>query len=170
MVASNDMPRRSFFERATQFLGALLAGALGIPAIAYLLRPAKTIQPGGFVDAADLTQLKPRIPEEVSFQRIRKDGWKLITEKSTAWVVKLSETEVVAYAPQCTHLGCAYHFEESKGEFVCPCHTTNFALDGRVLGGPAPRPLDRFPTRVQGSRLLIGSIESAKPAAEKKGA
>lgn len=169
MVASNDMARRSFFERATQFLGALIAGGLGLPALIYLLKPANTVPPGGFVDAADLTALKPRIPEEVAFQRIRKDGWKLITEKSTAWVVKLSESEVVAYSPQCTHLGCAYHFEETKGEFVCPCHATNFSIDGRVLAGPAPRPLDRFPVKVQGSRLLIGTIESAKPA-EKKGA
>lgn len=170
MVASNDMVRRSFFERATQILGALIAGGLGIPALVYLLRPARTVPPGGFVDAADLTQFKPKIPEEVSFQRIRKDGWKLITEKSTAWVVKLSESEVVAYSPQCTHLGCAYHFEESKGEFVCPCHTTNFAIDGTVISGPAPRALDRFPVKVQGSRLLIGTIESAKTAGEKKGA
>jgi menaquinol-cytochrome c reductase iron-sulfur subunit len=162
MVASNDMPRRSFFERATQFLGALLAGGLGLPALVYLLKPANTVAPGGYVDAADLSTIKPRIPEEVTFQRIRKDGWKLITEKSTAWIVKLSDTEVVAYSPQCTHLGCAYHFNEAKGEFICPCHTTNFAIDGKVLNGPAPRPLDRYPVRVQGNRLLIGTIEPAR--------
>jgi menaquinol-cytochrome c reductase iron-sulfur subunit len=170
MVASNDIPRRSFFGRATEFLGALIGGGLGVPALIYLLRAPRTVSPGGFVDAVDLAQLKPRVPEEVSFQRIRKDGWKLMTEKSTAWVVKLSDTEVVAYSPQCTHLGCAYRFEESKGEFVCPCHSTNFSIDGAVLNGPAPRALDRYPVKVQGSRLLIGTIESAKPADGKKGA
>jgi len=170
MVASNDMARRSFFGRATQFLGGLIAGGLGIPAAMYLLRGPKTIAPGGYVDAADLSQMKPRVPEEVSFQRIRKDGWKLISEKSTAWVVKLSETEVAAYSPQCTHLGCAYHFEETKGEFICPCHATNFSIDGEVLNGPAPRPLDRYPVKVKGTRLLIGTIESAKPASTKMGA
>lgn len=164
------MARRSFLERATQIMGALIAGGLGFPALVYLLKPANSFAPGGFVDAADISQLKPRIPEEVEFQRIRKDGWKLITEKSTAWVVKLTDSEVVAYSPQCTHLGCAYHFEEAKGEFVCPCHTTNFSIDGEVMGGPAPRPLDRFPVKVQGSRLLIGTIENAKPASKKKGA
>ncbi len=168
MVASGPMPRRSFFERATQFLGALVAGGLGFPALLYLFRPPNTVAPRGFVDAADLTQFKPRIPEEISFQRIRKDGWKLMTEKSTAWVVKLSDSEVVAYAPQCTHLGCAYHFEESKGEFICPCHTTNFSIEGEVLSGPAPRALDRFPVKVQGSRVLIGTIEEASSKNGKK--
>ncbi|MFN8687521.1 MAG: ubiquinol-cytochrome c reductase iron-sulfur subunit [Acidobacteriota bacterium] len=170
MAGTNEMVRRGFFARATEILGAVIAGGLGVPALVYLLRPARTVAPGGYVDAVDLNQLKMRAPEEVSFQRIRKDGWKLITEKATAWVVKLSENEVVAYSPMCTHLGCAYHFEAAKNEFICPCHTTNFAIDGRVLNGPAPRPLDRYPVKVQGTRLLIGTIEPAKPAGEKKGA
>lgn len=170
MAVSQELARRTLLERLTQLLGTLLAGGLGIPAIGYLLGGAKTVPPGGYVDAADLTQLQPKVPEEVTFQRVRKDGWKLITEKSTAWVVKFSESEVVAFSPQCTHLGCAYHYNESKKEFVCPCHSTNFAVDGTVLNGPAPRPLDRYPVRVQGNRLLIGTIETAKPAAEKKGA
>jgi menaquinol-cytochrome c reductase iron-sulfur subunit len=170
MSAKEGMARRGFFARATGVLGGLIAGGLGLPGLVYLLRPARTVMPGGYVDAVDLNQLKMRTPEEVSFQRIRKDGWKLITEKATAWVVRLSENEVVAYSPMCTHLGCAYHFEAAKNEFICPCHTTNFAMDGRVLNGPAPRPLDRYPVRVQGSRLLIGTIEPAKAAGEKKGA
>ncbi len=162
MCASVAPSRRNFFARATQALGALIAGGLGIPSLVYLLRGPNTVAPGGYVDAADLTQLKVRVPEEVTYQRIRKNGWKLITEKSTAWVVKLSDNEVVAYSPSCTHLGCAYHFDSGKNEFVCPCHTTNFSIDGKVLGGPAPRDLDRFPVKMQGDRLLIGSIEPMK--------
>ncbi len=160
MNASESSHRRNFFVRATQVLGAALGGALGIPALVYLAKGPNTVAPGGFVDAADLAQLKPREPVEVTFQRIRKDGWKLITEKSTAWVVKLSDSEVVAYSPSCTHLGCAYHWDANKTEFVCPCHTTSFSLDGKVLGGPAPRPLDRYPVKVQDNRLLIGITDS----------
>jgi len=170
MVALKDVDRRNFFVRGTHVLGALLGAALGIPALIYMLKPPRSIAPGGWVDAVDLNSLKTRIPEEVSFRRIRKDGWKLITERSTAWVVKLSDKEVVAFAPQCTHLGCAYHFEESKGEFLCPCHTSNFSIEGAVLNGPAPRPLDRYPVKLEGSRLLIGTIEAAKTDAGKRGA
>ena len=170
MVALNDVNRRNFFARATAALGVLISGGLGIPALIYLLKAPRSIAPGGWVDATDLSLLKLRIPEEVSFRRIRKDGWKLITERSTAWVVKLSDKEVVAFTPQCTHLGCAYHFEESKGQFLCPCHTSNFSIEGEVLNGPAPRPLDRYPVKVQGVRLLIGSIEAAKTERGKMGA
>ena len=73
---------------------------------------------------------------------------------------------MVAYGPQCTHLGCPYHWEESKNEFLCPCHSSVFGVDGKVVSGPAPRPLDRYETKLQGSKLLIGPLHqvSAKAA------
>lgn len=157
--------RRGFFVRATQALGALIAGGLGLPALGYLFTPPKSRAAGGWVDAADLTQLKLRTPEEVAFRRVRMDGWKIISEKSTAWVVRLAENDVVAFAPQCTHLGCAYRFDEGKGEFLCPCHTSNFSIEGKVLNGPAPRPLDRMPVKVEGSRLLIGPPQAPRKEA-----
>ena len=86
------------------------------------------------------------------------DGWKVTTEKKTAWVVKMDDSNVVAYGPQCTHLGCAYHREEAKSEFICPCHTTLFSIDGKVISGPAPRPLDRYETRIEGGKLMLGSL------------
>src|SRR6185369_16814552 len=56
-----------------------------------------------------------------------------------------------------TRLGCAYHWEAARNQFVCPCHESRFSIDGKVLGGPAARPLDRYPVRVENSKLLIGS-------------
>jgi menaquinol-cytochrome c reductase iron-sulfur subunit len=100
------------------------------------------------------------------FRRNRVDGWKVVSEKGTAWVVKNPDRSVTAFGPQCTHLGCAYHWEESKDEFVCPCHNSVFSLDGKVLSGPAPRSLDRFETRIEGGKLLLGGLRpsSGSPA------
>lgn len=156
--------RRGFFARAIQALGGLMAAGLGLPAMAYLFTPPKTRASGAWVEAADLTQLKLRAPEEVSFRRVRMDGWRMITEKSTAWVVRMKEDEVVAYLPQCTHLGCAYHWEPGRGEFLCPCHTSNFSLEGKVLNGPAPRELDRYQVKLQGTRVMIGPQQPRREA------
>jgi menaquinol-cytochrome c reductase iron-sulfur subunit len=81
------------------------------------------------------------------------------SEKATAWLVKLSDKEVVAYTPQCTHLGCAYSYDDRKHEFVCPCHTSNFSLEGKVLTGPAPRPLDRYTVKVENGKVLLGHLD-----------
>jgi len=75
--------------------------------------------------------------------------------------VKKPKQAVVAFAPQCTHLGCGYHWDEQKQYFVCPCHSSTFSIDGEVLSGPAPRPLDRYEVRVQGEKLWLGPVRRA---------
>lgn len=141
---------------AIQGLGALIGAALAIPAAVYLLFKPSQEKQGQFVQAADLSQLQVRKPEEVVYRRKRVDGWRTVNEKTTAWVVKMDDQSVVAFAPQCTHLACAYHWEGAQNNFVCPCHTSVFSVDGKVLSGPAPRPLDRYVTRVESGKLLIG--------------
>lgn len=44
-----------------------------------------------------------------------------------------------AISATCTHLGCTVRRQDSG--FVCPCHGSRYDDQGRVLGGPAPRPL-----------------------------
>lgn len=131
--------------------------ALAAPAAAYLLVTDDPKRRGSFEEVANLTQLEIGKPREVSFERNRVDGWRSFQEKAIAWVVRTDESNVIAYSPQCTHLGCAYHWEESGNQFVCPCHGSRFSIDGKVLAGPASRPLDRYPVQVENSKLLIGS-------------
>jgi cytochrome b6-f complex iron-sulfur subunit len=44
-----------------------------------------------------------------------------------------------AITSTCTHLGCT--IARTKEGFACPCHGSRFDKRGRVVGGPAPRPL-----------------------------
>src|SRR5580698_2368132 len=155
-MESQETSRRGFYVAAIQGLGALIGAALAIPAAVYLLFKPSQEKQGQFVQAADLSQLQVRKPEEVVYRRKRVDGWRTVNEKTTAWVVKMDDQSVVAFAPQCTHLACAYHWEGAQNNFVCPCHTSVFSVDGKVLSGPAPRPLDRYVTRVESGKLLIG--------------
>ena len=153
--------RRRFYEAVIVGVQAIIGAALAIPAIAYLLAPPKARRDSDWIEAVDVTTLNPKAPVEVSFRKSRVDVWKVITEKKTAWVVKMADNSVVAYGPQCTHLGCAYHWEEDKSEFICPCHTTLFSIDGKVTAGPAPRPLDRYETKIDGTKLLLGELRRA---------
>jgi menaquinol-cytochrome c reductase iron-sulfur subunit len=149
--------RRSFYSAAIAGLGALMTAALAAPAAAYLLLKPRSQKQSDFVPAADLSQLTVGKPEEVVFHRTRVDGWRVLHEKSTAWVVRKDDQNVVAFTPQCTHLACAYHWEEKDSKFFCPCHNSVFAIDGKVVSGPAPRPLDRYVTKVDQGKVLISS-------------
>lgn len=68
------------------------------------------------------------------------------------------DSDLVVFSGKCTHLGCAYRWRKHRrfGQaFICPCHLSVFDVSGKVLDGPAPRPLDQLPIRVSGS----GEIE-----------
>lgn len=56
--------------------------------------------------------------------------------------------------PTCTHLGCRVDLYEfpprqdfTQGQIACPCHGSAFAIDGRVVGGPAQTDLARYSCR-----------------------
>jgi len=159
---SEGVTRRHAVIAAVYGLWAIIAAALGLPALVYLFLPPKARKQDEWVDAGDISKLTPNSPVEVTFRRNRVDGWKVTSEKSTAWVVKMASGTIVAFGPQCTHLGCAYHWEESKDEFLCPCHASLFAMDGKVVSGPAPRPLDRYQVRLEGNKLLLGQLQNSK--------
>lgn len=150
--------RRGFYLTFIYGLWSLIGAALATPALLYLFLPPKVRRESEWIDAGDIARLKPKIPVQVVFRKNRVDGWKITSEKETAWVVKLSDTQTVAFGPQCTHLGCAYHWDEAKSEFLCPCHNSVFAVDGIVVSGPAPRPLDRYQTKIENGKLMVGAL------------
>ncbi len=66
------------------------------------------------------------------------------------WTNK-KEIPYVAFSGKCPHLGCGYKWRKHKtlGQvFLCPCHLSIFDASGKVLDGPAPRPLDSLPMRM----------------------
>jgi menaquinol-cytochrome c reductase iron-sulfur subunit len=154
--------RRRFYLAVIYGLGALMGLALAAPAAIYLFFPPRSRKKQEWVDVADISLLAANTPEEIIFRKNRVDGWKVSSEKTSAWVVKKSNHEVVAFAPQCTHLGCAFRWDDQRRTFLCPCHTSNFDLDGNVLDGPAPRPLDRYAVKLEGTKLLLGEITKSE--------
>jgi len=157
-----ETSRRAFYLGAIYTIWGAITAALGLPALGYLFLPPKARKDESWIDVGDITRLTPNQPVEMVFRRNRVDGWKVVSEKLTAWVVKSPGGEVCAFGPQCTHLGCAHHWDETRTQFVCPCHNSLFGLDGKVSFGPAPRPLDRYETKVDGSNLLLGDLRQSE--------
>ena len=59
-------------------------------------------------------------------------------------VARIDENSFVALSAICTHKNCEVEYLGRDKEFFCPCHRSRFALDGRVLRGPAKVPLARY--------------------------
>jgi menaquinol-cytochrome c reductase iron-sulfur subunit len=150
--------RRAFYIGFINGAMGLIGLALAAPAAIYLFFPPKLRKEAEWVETADVSTIPVGTPTEIAFVRKRVDGWNVTTEKATAWVVRKPGNDVVAFAPQCTHLGCAYHWDDPSHTFICPCHTSVFSIDGKVLSGPAPRPLDQYVTKVDTGKLEIGPV------------
>ena len=158
MDADHEVTRRKFYVTAIYGLWSVIAAALSIPAAIYLLFPPRLRKAPEWVNAGDISKFDPGVPVEMVFRQNRVDGWKIQSEKTSAWVVKFADSHVVAFGPQCTHLGCAHHWDGAKNQFVCPCHNSLFSIEGKVVYGPAPRQLDRYETKIEGNKLLVGNL------------
>lgn len=83
-------------------------------------------------------------------------------EDEPAVLLRLSESEVVAFSQKCTHLGCVVYFEADQDRWHCPCHEGNFeAATGRVISGPPTRPLGKIDVEIRDDGMVwaLGRVE-----------
>lgn len=59
-------------------------------------------------------------------------------------VVRVSETDVRAFAGTCTHLDCIVEFHKDQKRIWCNCHNGEYNLRGQQVAGPPPKPLEPF--------------------------
>ena len=73
------------------------------------------------------------------------------------YLARLESGSFLALSKTCTHLGCSVPWNEDKKKFICPCHGSSFDLRGVVLTGPATRPLDIYPVRIENDRVRVNT-------------
>lgn len=72
---------------------------------------------------------------------------------------------IVAYSGFCTHAGCPIqHLKQANATIYCHCHGSEFdpRANGRVVTGPARRPLAGLPVTLEGDRLLVAGPFAGK--------
>jgi cytochrome b6-f complex iron-sulfur subunit len=62
---------------------------------------------------------------------------------------------VLAVNPTCTHQGCLVNWKGDQKSFTCPCHNSVFAVDGKVLQGPATKPLPTYAVKLDGQTISV---------------
>lgn len=80
---------------------------------------------------------------------------KPLTKHSKA-LIKKDGDKIQVFDARCTHMGCILNIDEKSNKFVCPCHDSEFSLDGKRLKGPAKRDLDILSFKIKDSILYIG--------------
>jgi len=82
-------------------------------------------------------------------------------EHDSCVLVRLSESEFVAFSQKCTHLSCAVIPRPAEGVFHCPCHEGLFDMrTGRQLAGPPPRPLPKIALDIRNGEIFATGVEN----------
>jgi menaquinol-cytochrome c reductase iron-sulfur subunit len=147
--------RRTLLAQVIGACGAFLAALIGIPAIGAAVAPALKQEEPTWFPVGNPTSFPVGTPVPVSISVPQTDGWIQTTQVHGVWIVKQSDTQFTAYNGRCTHLGCAYSWQTEQNQFTCPCHAGVYALDGHVLAGPPPRPLDTLPVRIDDGEIQV---------------
>jgi len=153
--SSVSLSRRRFLVRMNVLLGGVGAALVGIPVVGFLLGPLLRRVPDAWrpVGAVDAFQIGQTVP--VSFLDLSSLRWAGVTAKTAVWLRRESEQEFVAFAINCTHLGCPVRWIPEARLFICPCHGGTFDQDGAVAAGPPPRPLTRYEVRVRDGQVEV---------------
>lgn len=147
--------RRRFFEWVIAASSALIGLGLAFPLIGYVISPALRRRKQLWVNVAAAADLSTGVPKQLEYVATVQDGYHETKTDKALWAVKQPNGEVTVFSPMCTHLGCGYHWDGAAQQFKCPCHGSVFDVTGRVVAGPAPRPLDVLPSKVDNGRLLV---------------
>jgi menaquinol-cytochrome c reductase iron-sulfur subunit len=147
--------RRSFLKLATGALALLTGVVIGAPIVLNLIGPIYRRRKLSWAKAGRIGLLPEGNPVRLTFAIQTKDAYISKTEMHDVWTIKHSPERITVFSPICPHLGCEYNWDPKTGHFECPCHGSVFALDGKVLAGPAPRPLDRLPTKIKNEELYV---------------
>jgi len=163
MATNPELSRNDFVKVTAGVLGGIMGAMIAIPAIAYVLSPA--VQSLGssstetWIPAGPLENYPVGTPTLFSFTRSQVNGWEKTVNTYGAYVVRYSETAYKVFSNVCTHLSCRVNWRNDESDFHCPCHDGVFNIDGKVVSGPPPRPLDEYETKVEDGNLFIHFVE-----------
>ena len=142
---SPKLSRREFTTVIMTFLGSIMGAVIGFPLIGYIISPvirAKKVD--DWVSLGPLANYPLGEPTLFSFTRTKVNGWEQTTNSYGVFILRETESKVKVLSNVCTHLSCRVHWSPETQTFDCPCHDAKFDIQGQVVYGPPPRPMDEW--------------------------
>ena len=131
-----------------------------VPALAglmVLLDPLRRkMSSGGAVKVTTLAALPADgVPRRFPVLADKVDAWNKYRNVpiGAVYLRRTGDGKVEALNVVCPHAGCFVDFSAERAMFLCPCHNSSFALDGRIADtkSPSPRALDSMSAEVRGN-------------------
>jgi menaquinol-cytochrome c reductase iron-sulfur subunit len=151
-----SVDRRSFLSASVFAIAGFIGMGFAVPAAIYVVGPALT---GGktedWIALGSTTKVEMGVPTLFKATVTRQSGWISNEDEISVYVISEDGQTFTALSNVCTHLGCRVRWIAEKDTFFCPCHNGTFDKEGNVTGGPPPRPLDHYETKVVDNTIFI---------------
>ncbi len=156
MPGSPHMSRHEFVTLVTAATGTVMGVVIGLPAIGYLITPALTKQSADvWIPVGSPDNYAVGVPTLFNFNRTIVNGWEQTVNSYGVYIIKHEDGSIEALSNKCTHLSCRVNWKPENSAYICPCHDAWFDINGGIIKGPQPRPLDRYETKVENNTLSI---------------
>jgi Rieske Fe-S protein len=168
MSDENTLNRRGFLMKIGILFNSLVAVALAVPIVRYLLDSITRGQGKGYLSWVPLGPVSQFPEGETRFATFRNpyvtptDGK---TVDTACWVRRIEGDQFQVFAVNCAHLGCPVRWFPQSGLFMCPCHGGVYYRDGARASGPPERGLFEYPHKVQNGLVTIQAGELPTPGA-----
>ena len=155
--------RRRFMSGTAHTAGAIAAAAVTLPALGFAIGPVFDRAPDSWQQIGPVSHFTPvdYTPTVITIgPGIGEAGLSLAYVRrhnpAIDGPVKDRYDHVIAISSRCVHVGCPVRWVAASESFICPCHGGVYDVVGRRVGGPPPRPLDRFYTLIRRGQVFIG--------------
>jgi len=148
-----DVQKRNFIKGLTAGILGFMTLFLTIPFVSYLIPSSNEGEDKKYIKVSNFPAIATGTPTKMTFEDVDKQAFITSNVVYDIWVIKHSPDKATVYSPLCPHLNCRYTF--TSNQFACPCHGSLFNEEGKVTGGPAPRPLDTLPYKIENGELYV---------------
>lgn len=138
-----SLNRRNFLDTVlgAGFVSTLVA--MAYPVWRYLIPPVSGEPATQSVVAAQASQVKTN--SGMLFKFGSKPGI----------LIRTPDGELQAFNAICTHLDCTVQYKSDTSQLWCACHNGTYDLQGNVVSGPPPRPLERLVVNQRGDDVVV---------------
>ena len=70
-------------------------------------------------------------------------------------LINTPQGDLKAFSAVCTHLNCTVQYDDNASIIWCACHNGKFDLNGQVISGPPPKPLEAYQVNVRGDDVVV---------------
>ena len=143
MCPQERLSRRGFLQWLLKGAGLALVGSALYPIVRYLYPPSGGESSVSSVVAATTGELATNSAKIFRFGN------------RPGLLVRTPQDEFKAFSAVCTHLGCTVHFDSDTSIITCACHNGKFDLNGQVISGPPPKPLETYQVNLRGEDVVV---------------